>query len=78
MASGVYERIYTYILYNNFQGLINVYYLPRNVMAGRQANLRFSSARVSALPPSLSFCRPIPRRRSRSPGRSAAEAVIKK
>lgn len=26
-------RIRTYILYNNFQGHINVYYLPRNVMA---------------------------------------------
>jgi len=28
-------RIRTYILYNNFQGLMNVYYLPRNVMASR-------------------------------------------
>lgn len=28
-------RIRTYILYNNFQGLINVYYLPRNAMASR-------------------------------------------
>lgn len=40
-------RIRTYILYNNFQGLINVYYLPRNVMANRPPpSLR--------LPPSLS------------------------
>lgn len=39
-------RIRTYILYNNFQGLINVYYLPRNVMASRPPLLS-----ISLLPP---------------------------
>lgn len=43
-------RIRTYILYNNFQGLINVYYLPRNVMASRPPLLSVSLLLLCQLP----------------------------